>query len=221
MVQGSMRAFGPDHRLSKYDRNFDGGHAVMCIRLDATDRVWWCDPEAPANVGYNGIWVTKAELKAFVTAFAGTHLVKAMLPDPTPAGGDMPALTTYIPGYTALVKPQSNIRSAPIITASTKLRTTPTSAGEPVTLAGTVKGDVDPINGSDVWYTWWKNGRWEFTAKDNIVSLSAPTANDGYTKATQDAAVAAQKAADAVAQEQAVDTAVKAEQARVRGVLGL
>ena len=99
----------------------------------------------------------------------------------------MPVLTTYIPGTTANIKPTSNVRAAPDI-QSKLLRTTTTK--EPVTLTGTVVGDVDPANNSNVWYTWWKNNRWEYTAKDNIVDLKAP-AEDGFTAATQAAAVKA------------------------------
>lgn len=87
LVQGSMKAFGPAHRLSRYDRNFDGGHAVMVVRMNDSSSVWWCDPEGPRH-GYNGEWVTKAELERFVRAFNGQHLVAKVGPPKTQADID-------------------------------------------------------------------------------------------------------------------------------------
>lgn len=186
VVQGSMAAFNSKHRLSRFDPGFDGGHAVLVMRLDGNDRVWWCDPEAPAG-SYKGEWVTKAELSAFVKAFAGQHIVAPILG--VAAQEDPMSLKTYLPGYTADVKAGSNVRSAPRI-ASTKLHAT--TAIMPVAIIGTELGDVDPGNGSNIWYALWHEDRVEFTAKDNITNLKAPVAaDDGYTKATQDAAVAA------------------------------
>jgi uncharacterized coiled-coil protein SlyX len=175
-----MSAFGPTHRLSTYDRNFDGAHAVLVARVYNEDRVWWCDPEAPLG-SYQGVWVTKAELQKFVNAFSGSHVVqkvKVPAPAPVPSGDIMPALTAYLPGYTANIKPLSNIRALPASTA-TKLRVSG-SVKEPVVLIGTVKGTVDPANGSDVWYVWWKNARYEYTAKDNILDVKAPAAAPTY-----------------------------------------
>jgi hypothetical protein len=169
MVQGSMSAFGPTHRLSVYDRNFDGGHAVCIMNMAGT--LLWCDPEAPTTAPVP-VAVTWAEVAKYVNAFSGTHLVKYII-GMEPTGGDMPALTTYIPGYTANIKALSNIRSAPIKTAPL-LRTVPAGTKEPVVLTGTVKGSIDTANGSDVWYTWWKNDRWEYSAKDNVIDIKAP-----------------------------------------------
>jgi len=177
MCQGSMSAFGPDHRLSRYDRNFDGGHAVCIMRLDNTDRVWWCDPEGPAT-GYNGEWVTKNELLRFVTAFAGAHLVAKMLPEDAPppppptTGEDMPALTSYTPGTVATVKATANIRNAPKLVKESILRGL--TAPESWKIIGTVKGDVDPDGGSDQWYIRWNAGRFEYTAKSNVTALVDP-----------------------------------------------
>lgn len=200
VVQGSMKAFGPTHRLSKWDTSFDGGHAVLVMNLDGT--LYWCDPEAPTGAAVP-VTISWAELQSFVNAFPGAqHLVspiKSLIPPPPPAGADMPTLTTYTPGATANIKALSNVRADPAGTA-TKLRTVPAGTKEAVVLTGTVKGTVDPANGSDVWYTWWKNGRWEYTAKDNIVDLKpvGTAVDDGYTKATQEAAVAEQAAKDKV-----------------------
>ena len=179
VVQGSMGAFGPDHRLSRYDRNFDGGHAVMVMRLDGTDRVWWCDPEGP-KTGYEGEWVTKMELTRFVTAFGGQHIVSKILAEPIEAtpppvtGDDMPALTSYTPGDIATVKATANIRNAPKITKDSKLRVVG-ATGETWEIVGMVKGDVDPDTKSDLWYIRWNAGRWEYTAKGNVTKTVDPS----------------------------------------------
>jgi hypothetical protein len=73
VAQGRMSAVP---RLRRWS-TFTGKHAVLVVRVDATDRVWWCDPLAPAGA-YAGQWVTKAELKRYVdaiTAEGGRHLV--------------------------------------------------------------------------------------------------------------------------------------------------
>lgn len=221
-VQGSMSAFGPDHPLSAWDRNFDGGHAVWLARtLDG--KLLWCDPEAP-RLADVPVVVTSGQVQKFVDAFAGQALVAPALQWPTPPQEDaVEPITKYLPGYTANVKPSSNVRNAPHIPA-TKLYTTSTKT--PVTLIGTVKGDIDPSNGLDIWYMWWDSVRktYAFTATDNIVDLKAPAVDDGYTKATQDAAVAAavdaQKAADALALAAAVTDATAHEKERIALAMG-
>lgn len=110
----------------------------------------------------------------------------------TQGDDDMLPLTTYLPGQIATVKATANIRSAPSLTATVLRGLT---VAEKWTVIGFVKGDVDPDGGSDQWLVRWSNGRYEFTAKSNISSgpaapvVAAP--DDGYTKATQEAAVAA------------------------------
>lgn len=168
LVQGSMKAFGPDHRLSKYDRNFDGGHAVHVMNVGGT--LLWCDPEAPTTADVPVV-ITWDELFRFVTAFGGQHLVATIKNLPSKEA-NVP-LTTYLPGYTADVKAGSNVRAEPRI-ASTKYHAT--TSNLPVQVVGTVKGDVDPANGSNVWYELWHEGRTEYTAKDNIINLKAPAA---------------------------------------------
>jgi hypothetical protein len=80
-VQGSMGAFPLGHRLRRFLPSFAGIHQVTAFRLDATDRVWWCDPLAPAGT-YNGEWVSKAELAAYVNGFAGNgHAVAPIMED--------------------------------------------------------------------------------------------------------------------------------------------
>jgi hypothetical protein len=81
----------------------------------------------------------------------------------TAGGPPMPALTSYIPGQVATIKPTANIRSEPKLTA-TILRVV--KVNEPWTVTGWVKGDVDA--GSDQWLVRW-NGRWEYTAKSNVI----------------------------------------------------
>lgn len=80
---GRPAAFPYGHRLRRWDRNFVGLHRSLIIRLDDTDRVWWCDPLAPAGA-YRGEWMTKAELRTYVLGGPGTHLVAPLsvgLPD--------------------------------------------------------------------------------------------------------------------------------------------
>lgn len=214
VVQGSMSAFGPTHPLSKWDRSFDGGHAVYLARTPA-GALLWCDPEAPTGADVP-IVISSADVQKFVNAFPGEAIVAPALQWPTQKEEPVEPLTQYLPGYTADVKASSNVRTAPHI-AATKLRTT--TAPEPVVLIGTVKGDVDPGNGKDVWYMWWKNGRYEFTALDNIVNLKPPASgavDDGYTKVTQEAAVAAQRAADS----KLIAEAAAAEKERIAVEMG-
>lgn len=220
MSQGGMSAFGPTHRLSRWQPGFDGSHAVFIARVDNTDRVWWCDPLAtdPAGPSYNGEFVSKAELKAFVDAFGGQHLVDQL----TIQESQVANLVTYLPGYTAKVKAQSNIRSAPAASSTAYHSAIPTAMK--VNIVGTVVGSVDPANGSNVWYEFFHDGRSEYTAKDNIIELTPPApvaADDGFTKATQDAALAAAKVKADAEKAAAVSIAVAAEQARIRGVLGI
>ena len=77
VAQGSMKAFGPSSTFSRFDPSFDGAHAVMVFRPLDQDRVWWCDPEAPAG-SYQGQWMLKADFARFVNALNGSHLVGAV-----------------------------------------------------------------------------------------------------------------------------------------------
>ncbi len=202
-VQGSMSAFGSTHRLSKWQANFDDGHQVLVVNIGGT--LYWCDPLAPPGSTAVPVTVTWAEVADYVNSFGGTHLVGQLWN--TPKEDTMQTLTSYLPGYGALIKPASNIRSAPDVVATTLIRKT---GAEPelVILVGTVVGDVDPVNGSNVWYTWFKAGKWEFTAKDNVTNVKATATDDGITQATVDAAVAAQKTADAALLLAAVNKAI-------------
>jgi hypothetical protein len=100
-----MGAFALGHSLRRHQPSFAGIHQVTIFRLDATDRVWWCDPLAPA-VGYIGEWVSKAQFAAYVNAFAANgHTVAPLQEDsmttieltPFPEG---PRLFSIAPGAT-------------------------------------------------------------------------------------------------------------------------
>lgn len=192
IAQGKTGAFPAGHRLRRFDADFTGGHAVLVVRLDSQERVWWCDPLAPEG-SYQGEWVTKAELSTYVRAFAGSHLTAPLLP----VEADMPTLTTYQPGYTITVKATSNIRSTPYVQSGNLLRTIAAGATEKWTIVGAVKGGVDAESGSDVWYARWANGRWEYTAKANVTSGptapvgTAPVDTTPFDQADIDAAVKA------------------------------
>lgn len=184
-IQGSMLAFGPDHRLSRWDKHFDGGHAVLIMRLDATDRVWWCDPLAPKTIGYKGEWVTKAELEVFVGGYAGQHLVADIITLFPQTPEVDPMWLTYVPGATATVKAGSNIRKGDPKIAAPKCRTT--SQAEQVRIIGTVKGDIDPANGKNVWYGWWHDNHYDYTALDNVSSVALPLSQGDVDKAVASA----------------------------------
>lgn len=64
-VQGSMGAFPYGYHLRRHQPTFNGGHDVLAVRVDATDRVWWDDPLA-ATGSYQGEWVSKADLRRYV-----------------------------------------------------------------------------------------------------------------------------------------------------------
>lgn len=188
VVQGSMVAFGSSNPLSKWDPSFDDSHAVLVMNLGGV--FYWCDPEAPAGAAVPVV-ISKADLLAFISKFNGQSVIGNIKGYQAPAQeADMLPLTTSLLGAKFTIKSGSNIRVEPRI-ASTKVRAT--TAVEVVSGGvGTFKGDVDPANGSDVWYGWVENGAWRFTAKDNVTLVTpSTTTDDGYTKATQDAAVAA------------------------------
>jgi hypothetical protein len=80
-IAGSMRAFPPGHRLSKWDPGFDGGHAVLLMNIAGV--LYWCDPEAPTKAAVPVI-VTWTEVRQFVTAFSGKHVVGTIKVPPAP-----------------------------------------------------------------------------------------------------------------------------------------
>lgn len=169
-ISGNMGVFPKGHRLRRHDPPFAAGHSGLLAKVE-DGALWWCDPLAKDD-GYLGESITAAEAKAFVEGLpGGGHLVRQLL---TAAKEEsMQKVERYLPGWTAKVKPGSNIRTAPVITPSTFIRTSG-AAPEPVTLIGTVKGAIDKANGSDEWFAWVENGKVVYTAKDNILDLKAP-----------------------------------------------
>lgn len=112
-------------------------------------------------------------------------------------GGPMPAITTYIPGSTATIKPTSNVRVAPTV-ASQSIRTVGVT-GETWVVTGWVTGSVDPDGGADQWLTRWNPATgWEYTAKINVTSLVAPaSATDLATANARIALIKGKTAANA------------------------
>jgi hypothetical protein len=107
-------------------------------------------------------------------------------------------LSAYLPGHVATVKPTSNVRNAPTLTA-TVLHVVG-AAGEKWTLVGRVKGAVDPEGGSDQWYVRWAGGHWEYTAFSNVpVAPVAPALATPHAAALAAAEAAAKAAAAALA----------------------
>lgn len=118
-----------------------------------------------------------------------------------PVVGDvpMPSMSSYTPGYDAVLKATSNVRSDPKLTAPV-LRVVPV-AKETWDITGWVLGDVDPEGGSNQWVTRWSGGRWEYSAKSNVISVAAPPTGDvsGPALATCVASLAAANAEVAAA----------------------
>ncbi len=112
----------------------------------------------------------------------------APVPAPQPPQeGDMPQLSSYLPGQIAAVKAGVNVRSAPSLTAPV-LRVT--AAAEAWVVTGFVKGDLDADCNSDQWICRW-SGRWEYTSKCNLSAGPAPAPDaTPYSKAQLDAAAA-------------------------------
>lgn len=129
----------------------------------------------------------------------------------------MPAISSYLPGHVAVVQVDdgANIRSEPKLSA-TLLRTVAPDQSEHWTIVGWVKGDT--YAGSDQWIVRWSNGKWEYTHKANVRSVTAPVVEDTtpFSQADLDAAVAAVKAELAAAKAERdavladVSTAVEA-----------
>jgi hypothetical protein len=203
-VQGSMKAFPYNHRLSVWQRNFDGSHAVLVVNIDGT--LYWCDPEAPETADVPVV-ISWSELQQFVNAFAGQHVVAPVKED------ILDTLATYYPDTDLIIKAESNIRADARI-ASPLLRTVPVGKTEVRRALGTVVGDVDPKNNSRTWFVWYNPmaKRFEFTALDNVqMKVRTGTApDDGFTALTQEKAVLNQKAADQAAIDAANAAAAKA-----------
>lgn len=165
-------------------------------------------------------FVPPDKLRTWAQAFRSTvnfavSKIPAAAPAPAPEV-DVPDLTTYLPGYIATVRENASVRTAPSLTAQ-KLRGT--AKPETWTVTGFVKGDA--YQNSDQWITRWAGGRWEYTAGANLKGAPTAPVSSGYTQEQLDAAITAQKAADEVAKDAAVESAVDVERTRISGVLGL
>lgn len=171
IATGVMGNFPSGHTLRRFSPSFTGGHAIDVSRVDTQDRVWWDDPLAPKGT-YQGQWVTKAQLATFMTG-GWTGIARPLAKQPAPVlDAAMPTLSTYIPGYTATIKPTANVRTDAKLGA-TVIRV----VGLPPdvwAVTGWVTGDVDPDGGSNQWLCRWAGGKWEFTAKSNVTK--GPTA---------------------------------------------
>lgn len=101
-------------------------------------------------------------------------------------------LVRSLPGWTTTVKKTANIRSGPYLT-SPILRVV--DIPENWSVIGAVKGSVDPDSESDHWYVRWANGRWEYTALANLITLPVKPPTLVELAAAKDAAAKAQAAA--------------------------
>lgn len=96
-----------------------------------------------------------------------------------PTEGDMPTMKEYLPGYTVVLKGQSNVRTEPKLSA-TLIRTVPQGKTETWTVAGNVTGDKD-VDGNcttTTWWTRWNAGRWEYTSGCNVPGAAVPPTSD-------------------------------------------
>lgn len=97
--------------------------------------------------------------------------------DTNPPENDMPPLSTYLPGHEAKIADPTGpatVRLAPSPVAPV-VRSIPKGSSETWLVTGWVKGDYSAFGNSDQWMTRWANNRWEYTAKGNVASVTAPT----------------------------------------------
>lgn len=108
-------------------------------------------------------------------------------------GGDMPPLVAPdVLGQIATIKKTANIRSAPKIADATLVRY---NIAEPETwrAIGWVKGQLDPETGSDLWLIRAVDldadgGRYEYTAKGNVTTITPAADPTPFDQADIDAA---------------------------------
>lgn len=95
-----------------------------------------------------------------------------------PTEDDMPAISSYLPGYTATIgkAEPARVREAPTL-AGKVIRTT--STPEAWTIVGLVNGDKPQGETSDQWVARHAGGRWEYTHSSNV-----PTAPQAPADAT-------------------------------------
>ena len=160
------------------------------------------------------------------TGLISPYFAAVPAPVSEPTGGDMPNITTYLPGFTAIVGAGANIRSEPSISTNANVLRTQT-ATDLWTVVGWVTGSA--VSGSDQWLARW-NGRWEYCHKVNVVGgPTAPvgTAPDATTcKPFADAArldgyAAGKTDGMAIGEPLGLALGIQQEKARVRSLLGL
>jgi hypothetical protein len=114
----------------------------------------------------------------------------ATAPVPPPEDQPMPSLSAYLPGYVAVLKGTSNVRTEPKLSA-TLLRTVPAGQTETWTITGFARGEKD-TDGSCTTTDWacrYAGGRWEYTSRCNLTGDPKPPADDTpYSKADLEAA---------------------------------
>lgn len=167
-------------------------------------------------------------------------------PTQPPTGDDMPAMKSYLPGYTVKLKGTSNVRKEPKLTGAL-VRTVPSGSTETWAITGIVTGDKDTDGGCTTtdWFVRWFNNQWEYTSGCNIIE--GPTAPSGGTPIPPDAAsckpfsdaakiegynegksagygegyAAGKTDGIALGESTGVAKGVAQEQTRIKGVLGL
>jgi hypothetical protein len=113
-VSGNMGVFSRMHRLRRHDRDFNAGHNVVIFKLDNLPRYWWCDPLGPKE-GYNGEWVSEAELGVFVRGLAyNGHIVGALPPEPKPVNAALKKAIATIEKYIARLSAVKNKTKAQV-----------------------------------------------------------------------------------------------------------
>lgn len=168
----------------------------------------WSGPDrhiytGPGNGDSSHLWHTHVSYYRDSEGRSKLALWRSLFP--TLEAPAMPAIDSYLPGYTATVKATSNVRDAPSLTGAI-LRTA--TAAEAWTIVGTVKGDTDPDCGGNDWLVRWA-GRWEYTSRCNVTA--GPTAPAG------DCTAAVKAATDPLAAEVAqLQATVAGEPARTQ-----
>lgn len=100
-VNGKLTAFPTGHTLRRHDPTYTGGHAVAVFRVDAQNRVWWCDPLGP-RTGYDGQWASGDQLRLFMAKLDGRYTRVARgeyaTPDPPPPPPEDPMARSIVAG---------------------------------------------------------------------------------------------------------------------------
>jgi hypothetical protein len=128
----------------------------------------------------------------------------------TPTEDTMPDLSSYLPGYSAVLKATSNVRATPAV-GGALIRTVPAGKTETWIITGYAKGgpDTDGACTTTDWPCRWAGGRWEYTSFCNLTGAPTPPApvpvppdaasckpfsDAAYTKGVADGTVAGSRA---------------------------